>query len=101
MALTVAVRAGQHLDGADRIDAYLRRFPKADAGPEASDRLRGRNAAGLDVAGEANAPQFPFGLRLGLASGKTGVIDRLQRRVQRSAEIPCVIGKDHRRLMRE
>ena len=58
MALAVAVRAGQHLDGADRIDAHLGRFPQADAGAERADRCGRRDAAGLDVGGEADAAQL-------------------------------------------
>src|SRR5258708_35325555 len=47
VALTVAVRTGQDFDGADWIDADFRRLPQADAGAEAADRFRGRDAAGL------------------------------------------------------
>jgi hypothetical protein len=39
MALAVAVRAREDLDGADRVDAYFRGFPQADAGAEAADRF--------------------------------------------------------------
>src|SRR5581483_3673539 len=101
MALTMAVRSGEDLDGADGIDADLRRFPQADAGPETSNRLRGRDAASLDVTGEADAAQLALGFCLGFARGKVRVIDCLQRRVQRRTEIAGVVGKDHRRLMRE
>ncbi len=55
VALAVAVRAGEHLDRADRVDPDLGRFPQADAGAERADRRRGRDAAGLDMAGEADA----------------------------------------------
>src|SRR5260221_8731664 len=48
VALAVAVRSGQDLDGADRIDADLGGFPQADAGAKTADRLGGRDAAGLD-----------------------------------------------------
>ena len=40
VALAVAVRAGQHLDRADRVDPDLGRFPQADAGAERADRVR-------------------------------------------------------------
>ena len=58
VALAVAVRAGQHLDRADRVDAHLGRFPQADAGAERADRRRGRDAAGLDIGREADAAQL-------------------------------------------
>ena len=101
VALAVAVRTGQDFDGADRIDAHFSGFPQADAGTETADRLRRRDAAGLDVAGDADAAQLAFGLGLGLAGGEAGIVDRLHRRIQRGAEIADVIGHDHRRLVRE
>ena len=101
VALAVAVRTRQDLDGADRIDADFGGFPQADAGAEAADRLRGRDAAGLDVAGEADAAQLAFRLRLGLARREAGIIDRLHRGVERGAEIADVIGHDDGRLVRE
>ena len=101
MALAVAVRTGEDFDGADRIDADLGGFPQADAGAEAADRLRRRDAAGLDVAGDADAAQLAFGLGLRLAGGEAGVVDRLHRGIQRGAEIADVIGHDHGRLVRE
>ena len=70
VALAVAVRAGQDLDGADRIDAHLGRFPQADAGAEPADRLRRRDAAGLDVAGHADAAQLAFVLAFALRPAK-------------------------------
>src|SRR3984893_9150644 len=77
MALAMAVRTGQDFDGADRIDPDLRGFPQTDAGAQAANCFRGRDAAGLDVAGEADAAEFSFRLRLGLARGEAGVVDRL------------------------
>ena len=101
VALAVAVRSRQDLDGADRIDPDFGGFPQADAGAEAADRFRGRDAAGLDVAGEADAAQLAFGLRLGLARREAGIVDRLHRGVERGAEIADVIGHDDRGLVRE
>ncbi|MEA3192053.1 MAG: aerobic carbon-monoxide dehydrogenase large subunit, partial [Betaproteobacteria bacterium] len=70
VALAVAVRAGQHLDGAGRIDPHLGRFPQADAGPERPHGLRGRDAAGLDVAREAEAPELAGAGALAAAAGE-------------------------------
>jgi hypothetical protein len=72
MALAMAVRARQHLDGADRIDADFGGFPQADAGAERADSRRRRDAAGLDIAGEADAAQLAvaaFALRLRREAG--------------------------------
>src|SRR5450432_2575177 len=95
MTLAVTVRTGEDFDGADRIDAHFGGFPQADAGAEAADRLRGRDAAGLDVAGETDAAQLAFRLGFGLARGEAGIVDRLQRNVERGAEIADVVGHDH------
>ena len=101
MALAVAVRSRQDLDGADRIDAHFGGFPQADAGAEAADRFRRRDAAGLDVAGDADAAQLAFGLGFRLARREAGVIDRLHRGVERGIKVADVIGHDHGRLVRE
>src|ERR1700742_3470338 len=77
VALAVAVRTREDLDGADRVDPHFRGLPQADAGAETADRLRGRDAAGLDVAGYAETAQLAFGFRLGLARGEAGIVDRL------------------------
>src|ERR1700693_4222386 len=93
--LAVAVRSRQDFDGADRIDANLGGFPQADAGAQAADRFRGRNAAGFDVAGETNAAQLAVFPGLVLAGWETGIIDRLQRGGERRTEIADVIGHDN------
>src|SRR5579862_2367490 len=81
VALAVAVRTGENFDGTDRIDTDLGGFPQADAGAETADRFRRRDAASLDVAGDADAAELAFGLGLGLARGKAGIIDRLHGRI--------------------
>src|SRR5713226_5969076 len=101
MALAMAVRSGEDFNGADGIDADFRRFPQADAGAQAADRFRGRDAAGLDVAGEADTAELAFFLGLLLAGGEAGVVDRFQRRIERGAEIADVVGKDDRGLVRK
>ncbi len=101
MALAVAVRSRQDFDGADRIDANLGGFPQADAGAETADRFRGRDAAGLDVAGDADAAQLAFLPGLFLAGREAGIVDRLHRGVERRAEIADIIGHDDGGLVRE
>ena len=58
VTLAVAVRAGENLDRADRIDPDLGRFPQADTRTERTHRCRGGDAAGLDIGGEADAAQL-------------------------------------------
>ena len=101
MTLAVAVRTGEDFDGADGIDADFGGFPQAHAGAEAADRFRGRDAAGLDVAGEADAAQLALFPGLVFARGEAGIVDRLQRRIERGAEIAGVVGHDDRRLIRK
>ena len=70
VALAVAVRAGQDFDGAGRIDPHFGGFPQADAGAERADRLRRRDAAGLDIGGEADAAQLAVAAEAALRSAK-------------------------------
>src|SRR5436190_22355149 len=77
VTLAMAVRTREDFDRAHRIDAYLRGFPQTDAGAEAADGLGRRDAAGLDVAGHADAAQLAFGFSLGLAAGDARIVDRL------------------------
>src|ERR1700761_6551546 len=99
--LAVAVRSGEDFDGADRIDPDFRRLPQTDAGAEAADGFRRRNATGLDIAGEADAAELALLPRLLLARRKAGIVDRLQCGVERGAEIADVIVHDDRRLVWE
>ncbi len=101
MALAVAVRAGQHLDRADRVHPDLGRFPQADAGAERADRLGRRDAAGLDVVGEADAAQLAPPRRLALALAEALVVDELHRLVERRRVVADVVVHDDRRLVRE
>src|SRR5205823_11137303 len=75
VALAMAVRTREDFDGADRIDADFRGFPQADAGAEAADRFGGRDAAGLDVAGETDAAQLALLPGLILPRREAGVVD--------------------------
>ena len=102
VALAVAVRAGQHLDRADRVDAHFGRFPEADAGAERADRRRRRDAAGLDVAAHADAAQLAAALAAAaLRCGEAGIVGRLHRRVERGRVVAGVVAHDDRRLVRE
>src|SRR5258708_37305890 len=100
VALAVAVRTGEDFDRADRIDADFRGFPQAHAGAEAADRFRGRDAAGLDVAGDPDAAQLALLPGLIFARGEAGVVDRVPRRRERSAGIAGAGGREDARLIR-
>jgi hypothetical protein len=80
---------------------HFRRFPKADAGAKRAHRRRGRDAAGLDEAGEADAAQLAVSGALALALGEALVVGQLQRLVERGDVIARVVAHDDRRLMRE
>src|SRR4051812_37761752 len=99
VTLAVAVRSGEDLDGADRVDPHLRGFPQADAAPYAPARLRRRDPAGFYLARHADAAQLAFRLRLGLASGEAGIVDCLHCGVERGIKVADVIGHDHGRLV--
>jgi hypothetical protein len=101
VALAVAVRAGQDLDGADRVHPHFRRFPEAHAGAERAHGGRGRDPAGLDVAGVAEAPELAALGGFRLARGEARDVGGLQRLVEVAAEVAHVIGHDDGRLVRE
>ena len=101
MALAMRMRAGQHLDGADRVDPDLRRFPQADAGAERAHRRRRGDAARLDIGREADAAQLAAPLRLARAGREALVVGDLQRLVERRAVVARVVAHDHGRLMRK
>src|SRR4029077_934960 len=80
--LAMAVRSGQHFEGSDRIDPNLGGLPQTDASPERSDRLARRDAARLDVAGEADAAQLAARTRLAAAGRELGVSGGAERRIE-------------------
>src|SRR6185437_13420232 len=67
VTLAVRVRAGQYFDAAGRVDAHLRAFPQAHAAAERADRLRGCNAASLDVGRIAEPAQLAVARGITLA----------------------------------
>ena len=101
MTLPVAVRAGQDFDGADRIDPHLCGFPEADAGTEAAHRFRRSDTAGFDVAGEADTAQLTFAFCLGLPRREAGIVNGLERGIERGIKVADVVRHDDGRLMRE
>src|SRR6202453_2600379 len=101
MALTMAVRARQNLDRADRIDAHFRRLPKADAGAERANCRRRRNAASFDVGGDPEASKFALSRGSRFPRRQALVVGDRQRLIKRARVIARVIGHDDRRLVRE
>ena len=65
VTLAVAVRAGDDLDVAGRVELDLRRLPLADAATKLTDDPRRSQAAGLDIGRETDAAQLAAGLGLG------------------------------------
>ena len=101
VALAVAVGAGHHLHLAGVGEADLRALPQADAGAERAHHRRGGDAAGLDVAGEADAAQLAAPLGLGLARREAGIVGELQRLVERRLVVADVVHQRHGRLVGE
>src|SRR3546814_15174670 len=80
----------------------LRRFPEADAGPQRAHHRRGRDTAGLDVGGDADAAQLALGFGGLAALRKALVVDHLQGLVHRLVVVADVvlqgeIGRESRR----
>ena len=101
VALAVAVGAGQDLDLAGVGEADLGTLPQAHARAERADDRRRGDAAGLDVAGDADAaqPAAPLGFRL--AGREALVVGELERLIQRRLVVARVVHEGHRRLVRE
>ena len=74
---------------------------KPDAGAERADRLRRRDAAGLDIGREADAAQLAVARGFALALAEALDVGKLQRLLQRGVIVAGVVGHDHRRLVRE
>ena len=101
MALPVAVRPGEHFDGANRIYPHFRRFPQANTRTQRANRRRWRNATRFNKRGDADAAQFAVFGGLLLALAKVFIIGELQRLLHRGIIITGVVAHDHRSLVRE
>ena len=101
MPLAVAMRAGEHGDAAGRMHADVADLVQPGAGAERADDVRRRDAAGLDVGGDADAAQLAAPLRLGAARREAGAVGRLQACVQRRLVVAAVVLQRDRRLVGE
>ena len=101
VALAVRVRAGEHRDGAGGMHADLARFEQAGARAERARDGGGRDAAGFDVGGVADAAQLAVLHRVFFPRRKTGDVGQLQRRLQRRIVVAGVVLQRDRRLIRE
>ncbi|GBD42175.1 hypothetical protein HRbin39_01564 [bacterium HR39] len=82
-------------------EAHLGTLPQPHARTEADGRLGGRHAAGLDVAGDADAAELALRLRLPAALLEVGVVGELQRPVETGLVVAGVVDQRHRRLVGE
>ncbi len=101
VALAVAVRAGQDLDVARRVELESVPTPLADTAAQLADHLRRRQPAGLDVGREADAAQLAARLGLGAAGLEALVVGDLDRLVDDRRVVARIVLQADRRLVRE
>ncbi len=101
VALAVRVRAGEYRHRAGRVDAHLARFKKSGARAEAARDIRRRDAAGLDIARVAEAPELAAAQGLLAPVLEARDIGELQHRTQRRLVVAGVVAQRHRRLVRK
>ena len=101
MPLAVAVRSGHHIDGAGGVDPHGGGFIQTDTRAERTCHRRRGDAAGLDIARQADAAVFATLGGLGTAGLEALVVDHLQRLVQRCLIVTNVILQRHWCLVRE
>ena len=101
VALAVAVRSGEHRDAAGRVHTDFTAFEETGARAQRPRDVGRRKAAGLDVAGIADAAQFAACLAFGLAFLKTGDIRQLLGFVHAGVIVTDVVLQRDRRLVGE
>ena len=100
MALAVAVRAGEHGHAAGGVHAHFAAFEQARTRTQGAGDIAGRQAAGLDVAGVANAAQQALGGTGGFALLKPGGVAQALGGCQAAQVVARVVLQRHRRLVR-
>ena len=101
MPLAVAVCSGHHIDGAGGVDPHGSGFIQTNTRAERTCHRRRGDAAGLDIARQADAAIFATFGCFGTAGLKALVVDHLQRLVQRCLIVTDVVLQGHWRLIRE
>ena len=101
MPLAMAMRARQHGDRAGGMHADHPHLIQPRPRTQRSHHRRGCYAAGLNIGGNTNAPQFSMGSRRSPPRLKTRPIRSLHRHIQRREIIAAVILQRDRRLVRE
>ena len=81
--------------------AHLRRLEQSRPGADDPGDIRGRHAAGLDVAGKADAAQPAAAPGFFAALGEPGVVGRFRRTVQDPLVVAAVVLHDHGSLVRQ
>ena len=98
--LAVAVRSGEDRDAAGRMDPDLGAFVEPGARAERAGDGRGRDAAGLDIGGDADAAQLAARRRLAAPGLEALIVGGLQRQLERRQVIAAVVLQRDRRLVR-
>ena len=101
VALAVAVRPGEDIHRSGGIDANRGGFIEPDPCAKGACHCRRGDAAGLDIARQADTAVLAARRGFGPAGLEALVVDHLQRLVQRRLVIADVILQRHRRLVRE
>ena len=97
----MVVRAGHYIDRPDRVYPHLARFPHVSAAAQAGQEPRGTDPTGLDIGGNADPADQPFGGGSGLAPSESGVVTEFQRRIEARLVIAAVVFVDQRGLVGE
>ena len=99
MALTVAVRAGENRDAASGMDTDLAALKQTGTRTQSAGDIAGRDTAGFDVAGVANAAQQAFGCTGCFAGRVTGGVAQDLGFVHAGAVVADVVLQCHRGLV--
>ena len=95
----MAVGAGQDRDRARRVHADRGGLIETGPRAERTDHCGGSDAAGLDIAGEADATQLPAGLGFRLAGRHAGIVAGAEGGRKRRLVVAGVVHQGHGRLV--
>ena len=99
--LTMAVRTGENGDAPGGVHANFTALKKTCPGTQRACDIGWGNATSLDIAGVANAAQFPFGLAAGLTLCITRHIGQFLRLIHAGMIVTDIVLQRNRRLVRK